>query len=217
MPGFVQTRIQDLVGEVFEPADLSASTMTPTLKARSASFLLLAHAEIEFALEIECRRTANLLRSSVAPATAILAWGLFIATSDSTNKKKPPLEWIVDQYDHIVHQNHGIKEANLKILLSPLGVDMNIAKVDVSTLNTFGARRGDLAHQPLVNWNTSDLPSVHVTSGVQAGLAADQIIDLIKTKHSLISHAGQSRGLMRRIRRSVAEMLRSGAMLVDSD
>lgn len=218
MPGPVETRILDLVNEVFEPADITASVLTPALKARSASFLLLAHAEIEFAIETECRRTANLLRSSAAPATAILAWGLVAATSESAVKKKPALEWIVEQYDHVVSQNHGIKEANMKILLLPLGVDMNVAKVDISTLNAFGARRGELAHQPLGNWTTTDLPSVHRSSGVQAGLAADQIIDLIKTGHSRITPAsGQSTGPIKRLRRLIARLLRAGAMLMECD
>ena len=218
MPGPVETRIQSLANEIFEPADLAASILTPALKARSASFLVLAHAEIEFAIETECRRTAGLLRLSVVPATAILAWGIVASTSEPQLKKKPALEWIVDQYDHLVTKNHGIKEANLKMLLLPLGVDMSVAKIDISTLDAFGARRGDLAHQPLGNWTTTDLPSVHSTTGVQAGLAADQIISLIQTGHSRIPPgSSQPTGIVKRGRRLVAKLLRMGAALVDSD
>ena len=148
----------------------------------------------------------------------MLAWGMVLGTSESVVKKKPALEWIVDQYDHIVKQNHGIKESNIRMLLLPLGVDMNVAKIDVSTLNTFGARRGDLAHQPFGNWTTTDLPSVHRSSGVQAGLAADQIIHLIGTGHSSITPAsGQFTGPIKRFRRLVAKLMRSWAMSVDCD
>ena len=216
MPGAVEMRITDLANEVFEPSDLVASALTPSLKARSASFLVLAHAEIEYAIETECRRTANLLRTSVVPTTAILAWGILTAINESASKKKPALQLIVDQYDHIISKNHGIKEANMNMLLLPLGVDMNAAKVDVSTLDSFGARRGDLAHQPLRNWSTTDLPSVHRTYGIQAGLAADQIIGLIKTGHSSIVPAPSPRlGLSKRLGRLAAKLLRATAALID--
>lgn len=143
--GPVELRIRDLVNEIFEPSDLSAAALTPILKARSAAFLVLAHAEIEYALEQECHRTAGLLRVAAEPATAMLAWGFTSLKPDGNVtklKKKPPLEELVEIYQQIVQSNHGIRTHNLGLLLVPLGVDLNSAKMDMLALDEFGGAAG---------------------------------------------------------------------------
>jgi hypothetical protein len=219
MPGPIETRIRDLSSELFEPADLSAWALTPALKARSASFILLAHAEIEFAIETECRRTADLLLSASVPTTAIMAWGMFALSAESVSKKKlsmPSLELILERYSNVVNSNHGIKQANLEALLNPIGVRLSTATADIAVLEAFGRRRGDLAHQPIRNWLTTDLPSSHVTSGIQAGLSADAIVHLIQSGHSQITPAsgGQS-GSSKRLRRTIANTFRWAATKID--
>lgn len=219
MAGPIETRIIDLSKELFEPADLTAWALTPALKARSASFIVLAHAEIEYAIETECRRTANLLLNASVPTTAILAWGMFALSAESVSKKKlsmPSLRLIVERYDKLVSANHGIKEANLEALLHPLGVQLSTATADVAVLEAFGKRRGDIAHQPVSNWLTTDLPSSHVASGIQAGLSADQIVQLIQNGHSQITPALTPRiPVTQKLREAIAKLLRWTAAKID--
>lgn len=215
--GPIEHRIRNLANEVFDPADMAAAALTPVLKARSAAFLVLAHAEIEHALEQECLRTAGLLRVASEPVTAILAWGFTSLRPDRSvmkPKKKIPLDELVDLYVQVVNSNHGIRTHNLDALLVPLGVDLKSVKTDILALDEFGGRRGDLAHQPLSNWTTPDLPSVHVGSGVQAGRSADELITAIRAGHSRIIPAG-----VRRLhpRRKVARALRRIAATLDSN
>ena len=216
--GSVEVRIRDLVNEVFDAGDLAAAVLTPVLKARSAAFLVLAHAEIEYALEQECYRTAGLLRGAAEPATAMLAWGFtsLKAEGNITKTRKKPLDDLVDVYEHVVNKNNGIKARNLETLLWPLGVDLDSVKTDVLTLDAFGARRGDLAHQPLSNWRTTDLPSVHTRSAIQAGRSTDQLILAIKTGHSRVAPAAvSSMNVRNRVRRRLSRALKQLASAID--
>ena len=219
-PGAAEQRIRDLVYEIFEPTDIGAAVITPILKARSASFLVLAHAEIEYALELECLTTAGLLKTSSDPTLAMIAWGFAMVKDDGSvsksKKKRIPLETLIDSYQHIVNTNNGIKENNLEALLLPIGVDLQPLNTDIATLNSFGARRGDLAHQPLINWKTTDLPSVHVSSGIQAGRSVDQIILAIRSGHASVVPKLRTRmKLIHSVRRKSAIILRKIAMTID--
>lgn len=209
--GPVELRISALASEIFDHADLAATTMTPIHKARSAAFIVLAHAEIESAIELECRRTSTLLRNSAEPALAVLAWG-FAMLNDNINvirkKGKLPVEMLIDSYEKIVSSNHGIKEHNINLLLAPLGVDLDALKTDILVLDTFGEKRGDLAHKPLSLWGTTDLPSSHMTAGEQAGRSADQLIGVINAGHSRIHPATRRhRSLVYRCRNKTASIL----------
>lgn len=189
-PGPIETRMQTLVGEVFDGADVQAATLTPLLKGRTAAFILLAHAEIEYALEQACFRISGLVRNCTDPATAMLAWGFMAVKSGSESPKTPlknnPLADLATAYESLVGANHGVKEKNLQSLLVPIGVEIEPLKTDVFALDDFGRRRGDLAHRPLSSWSTTDLPSTHVESAVQAARAADRVVSAIASKHSAI-------------------------------
>jgi hypothetical protein len=53
-------------------------------------------------------------------------------------------------YNHVIATNHGIREYNLLQILLPLGIEA--AKIDsawLSTLDTFGIRRGEVAHKSI--------------------------------------------------------------------
>src|SRR2546422_9499032 len=86
-PGPVEARILGLVHEVFDTGDLQAAALTPLLKGRSAAFILLAHAEIEYALEVACHKVSGLLRKSSDPAVTMLAWGFLLAKSGGETPK----------------------------------------------------------------------------------------------------------------------------------
>lgn len=217
LPGPVEARILGLVHEVFDAGDLQAAALTPLLKGRSAAFILLAHAEIEYALEVACHRVSGLLRKSSDPAVTMLAWGFLLAKSGGEapklSPKSTPVADLATAYDAMLDANHGIKEKNLQNLLVPIAVDMGLLKTEMLVLDGFGARRGDLAHKPLSAWSTPDLPSAHVGSAVQAGHAADQVILAIDSKHAAVS---PGRGRPRKaLRKRVAGGLRRIADLLD--
>src|SRR2546422_1658850 len=89
-PGPVEARILGLVHEVFDTGDLQVAALTPLLKGRSAAFILLAHAEIEYALEVACHKVSGLLRKSSDPAVTMLAWGFLLAKSGGGTPQLPP-------------------------------------------------------------------------------------------------------------------------------
>jgi hypothetical protein len=188
--GPIEARIRILVQEVFDPNDLQAAGLTPPLKARSAAFILLAHAEIEFAIEAACKQVSVLLRRASIPAISLLAWGFLHVknrtASPKVSTKSTPLSDLATAYDAVLESNHGIKDTHLANLLVPIGVDMGSLTTEVQVLKGFGERRGDLAHRPLSFWQTTDLPSTHVNSAFQAGHAADEIVLAIGAKHALV-------------------------------
>lgn len=215
--GPVEMRVRSLADEIFDPADLTATLFTPILRARSASFIMLAHAEIEYAIEGECLRTANLLKNAADPATAMIAWGFMRVRDKSKPPKQAPLVQLAETYETLVQDgNHGIRENNLKTLLLPIGVDFAANRTDIQALHEFGGRRGLLAHNPLNLWPTTDLPTVHINSGTQAARSADQIISVIQTSHTTIHPRVDSHfQLSNRIRRSLGKTVRSLARKID--
>lgn len=188
-PASVEGRVRSLADELFDASDLAASELTTRTKARSAAFILLAHAEIEHAIEEQCRQTAGLLREAMEPATAMLAWGLTAVNPEGglqTPKVKMPYEALIKRYNHLVTSNNGVKEESINTLLIPLGVDLTGLKTDIQVLEGFGRRRGGLAHMRLDEWGTKDLASAHRSDAIQAGRAADNVISAIRAGHSRI-------------------------------
>lgn len=220
--GNVEARIRSLVTEIFEPTDFSAITLTPPLKTKSAAFLVLAHTEIEYAIEQECLIIAGMLSGAVEPVTAMLAWGFVSLKADGTigkaKENKHPLVALTDLYKHVVNSNNGIKTKDIEALLIPLGIDLRTLNTDISALHTFGSRRGDLAHQPVSKWTTPDLPSVHINDGIQAGRSADQIIIAIRKGHSKIVHApSRPLRITRRVRRKIASFFQDISLRIDAN
>ncbi|HCA57145.1 MAG TPA: hypothetical protein DEP46_04070 [Blastocatellia bacterium] len=207
----VEQRVTDLAGDIFDAADLAAFAMTPKLVARSASFTVLAHAEMEHAIEEACRSTARLLQNATEPASALIIWGI-IAIKDSRenlHKSRLPSADLVSIYEGVLDSNQGIREHNLRSMLIPIGVDLASNRTDILALDEFGNRRGLLAHNPLSHWKTTDLPSVHRNMGIQAARSADQIVAAILNKHSQIDPRPFSSGLIRRFRKQLGKNLHS--------
>jgi hypothetical protein len=140
-----------------------------------------------------------------------MMWG-FISVKENRrvnlHKKILPQNELVEIYSNVVETNHGIKEYNLRSLLVPIGVDVMASSTDIQALNSFGESRGYLAHKPLSEWQTKDLPSAHVTGATQAAYAADQIVNAIIAQHSLIDVRNLREPLVRRVRRTTARALR---------
>lgn len=53
----------------------------------------------------------------------------------------------MESFKRVINQNHGIKEANLRALLLPIGIDTDdLDPAWLATMNTFGEERGVVAH-----------------------------------------------------------------------
>jgi hypothetical protein len=210
----VEASIQKLAGELFDSSDLAAMAHTPTTLARSAAFVVLVHAEIEFAIEQECKVVAELLEKAAEPGTAMLAWGFISVREDGSKKHgKEPLAALASIYQGVLDHNNGIKREHLEAMLGPIGVSLAKHNLEVTTLDGFGKYRGALAHAPLSKWTTPDLPSAVRNKGITAGKATDAIINSIKKSHSTIRSAPPRRGL--RLRKRFAAWLRRLASSVE--
>jgi hypothetical protein len=55
-----------------------------------------------------------------------------------------------------MRENHGIKEKNILALLLPVGINSdNIDQEWLNLLNTFGKKRGEIAHQSAASYKTT--------------------------------------------------------------
>ena len=208
----IELNVQGLARDFFEPTDLTASVLTPQLKARAGGFLVLAHAEIESGIEEACYQTSGLIGNYDVPLIAMLAWGVFQGKSKTRLAMgESNLKQITKKYDKSVVSNNGIKKKDMCELLVPLGVAVTLLSTDLLVLEDFGQKRGDLAHKGLSVWNTKDLPSAHVSRAIQAARSADAVVVAIRSKHSSINAVAPAG----RVRRSIARACRRAAELVE--
>lgn len=64
----------------------------------------------------------------------------------------------IDFRKQVIEGNHGIKESNIKKLFIPLGVDVeSLDTAWISTLDTYGSKRGETAHTSARVQRTIDL------------------------------------------------------------
>lgn len=130
-------------------------------------YRLLVHAEIEAFLE---ERAQQIVNTSIKGFQAdrrprhllmsLLSFHLVRGQLDAEHFKElfdrgaiysdEALNTAQTAYNRALAQNHGIKEHNVLQILLPLGVECK--KIDagwLSTLDTFGTRRGEVAHKSI--------------------------------------------------------------------
>ncbi len=138
---------------------------------RAKGYRLLAHAEIEAFIEDQARETVTTAiknwkntKKSSQPLISFLAayhsgWSVddsisndeIIRIARSRTKVKESINQIIDlaqsQFIQRIKDNHGVREANLLVLVMPAGIDP--AELDsswIANLDSFGRSRGELAH-----------------------------------------------------------------------
>lgn len=139
---------------------------------RARAFRVLSHAEIEYFIEnvildavekkylewkgarlpsyvMTCLLAASKVDWVDTEASAV---GIIPLTGAKIKKDDHSIHDMIDravkQYRNIVDDNHGIKPANLKRLIMPVGIALS--DLDPTWLNhmdTFGAKRGAIAHR----------------------------------------------------------------------
>jgi hypothetical protein len=154
-----------------------------------SAFVVLAHAQLEQALEDTCRGAIARLYQS-APTAVAQAWNSFLVhVSDEQrlgNVKKrwgqpfPPvgrllLQFLAKEYEqNIVGGNNGISKKYLIALFSPLGLDLSAHATDVATLTTFAEIRGPVAHTGVGPIQQSS-PIAAINEALAAASAADRL------------------------------------------
>lgn len=139
---------------------------------RARGYKLLAHAEIESYIEEMAKETIlkaitdwkNLKKPSNIIISFISSFHSGWSTDDTDsneqiiklakNRAKKPsnaapeiIDLAQTQFIQTLKDNHGIKESNLKSLLSPIGIDIrDLDPTWIADINNFGSRRGDIAH-----------------------------------------------------------------------
>jgi hypothetical protein len=177
--------------------------------ARTIAYRVLAHAEIESYLEERVweavlKAKKNWDSSGKAHCTLICLIAFSGQTMDSPpdtltpnkpNKELPQekvkiskkIDSAIKCFKHVIDQNHGLKEANILALLLPIGVDSDdIDSTLLATMNTFGEKRGRVAHSSATAYRTNEQPDPAnelstVEQIVQGLLQVDELINnLIK-------------------------------------
>lgn len=130
------------------------------------SYLVLCHAEIEACIEDLARNVMRKARDrwrkdgrARPPLVALVAFheGGFGAPAKALvyrgSRKAPPtlderIGTAFEAYDDFVRkENHGVREPNLLRVLLPIGVrESDLDPPWVAQMNTFGGRRGSVAH-----------------------------------------------------------------------
>jgi len=145
-----------------------AFSPTGTYKAReldrARGYRLLIHAEVEAFLEDRVRQTANdaiakwlvdrRLRSCLMSLLAFYLEQEIVSHKQlkdeyaGTNQRlDEALESACDAFNKSVGQNNGVRERNVLRLLFPVGLKRNeIDPTWLSTIDSFGTRRGEVAH-----------------------------------------------------------------------
>ncbi len=115
-------------------------------------YRLLVHAEIEAFLEDSAREvvrsTFDSWRRDFKPRITIVSLLAFLRPCDKSFKSvSEAVGFSVEQFNRAVERNNGIKEDNLMKILPPAGIAWaNINETWLSTLNSFGTARGEVAH-----------------------------------------------------------------------
>jgi hypothetical protein len=121
---------------------------------QARAFVVLAHAEFESFIEDRvkwCAESAvKLWTNNGLMSLALVHLSVYLASElkedfkwKDTNKK---FEAILAVLMGKVQNNHGVKNANLKNLLKPIGIDLTDIPVLAPELESFGVSRGNVAH-----------------------------------------------------------------------
>lgn len=155
--------------------------LTPKELDMCRGYRLLCHAEIEDYLEERAKELLDLAKDNWfthqkinTSLLSLFAHYKFISnpeiqSQDEIGKKNTPKymnlndkvgKICADFKEDKIKGNHGVKQKNLISLLIPLGIDIfSLDAAWLSTMDTFGSRRGETAHTSSKTQQPIDLPS----------------------------------------------------------
>lgn len=179
---FITLKTQlDRLKDEFIPEISSTGSYSESQLSRTAAYRVLAHAEIEFYLEErawEVVQNAKTLwaKSGKNTRTLICLLGFSGLTMDKPPDTLTPqkgsktvkeekikiskkIDLAVESFKRVISQNHGVKEDNILSLLLPIGIDSDdLDPAWLATMNTFGEKRGLVAHKSATSYMTIQTP-----------------------------------------------------------
>lgn len=133
------------------------------------SYVLLVHAEIESFLEErvteKVNSSLNNWRTNRKKSSCLKSILAFRSGDISYEKKKASeknsLEFrvniVTNHFLNLIKKNHGIKKDNILDLLLPIGIEIDeLDETWLTTMDNFGAKRGEIAHHTLAAQNPID-------------------------------------------------------------
>lgn len=161
----LERRLRDLRHN-FLPPDFEPTGDYPEAQAdMTRAYRMLSHAEIESCIEdiaretviLACKRWSNSHRFS-RPLLSLVAYcgdapiqmkDAAATTVRPTREVRDSIETAKKRYSSTVHWNNGIRAKNVRELLLPTGVgEHELDSVWLTTIDSFGASRGETAHLP---------------------------------------------------------------------
>lgn len=135
------------------PGDLSATgSYPPRVLDRARGYRVLVHAEFEAYLEDQCTELVNnsirQWKEDKKPKHVLMSLLTRCGPSESTTQTlEERIGKAGSKYNRLIQLNHGIRESNLLNLLQPVGLELtDLDGTWVSTVDSFGAARGEVAH-----------------------------------------------------------------------
>jgi hypothetical protein len=165
----------------FLPEISPISSYSESQLSRTAAYRVLAHAEIESYLEerawtivIDAKTAWDTTGKTTRTLICLLGFsGLTMdkpsdtlsrnnVTQDNHDKRLKISKKIVlssNEFWKIIDNNHGVKEKNILALLLPIGIDSDdLDPAWLATMNTFGEKRGLVAHTSATSYMTIQTP-----------------------------------------------------------
>lgn len=193
---------QHLLPRKFEPTEVNYSDKKIT---QFIAYRVLAHAEIEAYLEdrvLEAARYAikdwkdkgkvhRILLSLLAfcghtmelPPTTLNPKKPSKTIPEEKLKLEKKLDLASNAFTRCIKENHGLKEANILALLLPIGIDSDeLDPAWLSTMNTFGEKRGVAAHMSSTSYKVAQPPNPKIEFDT-----VNEIIEGLKNIDELIN------------------------------
>jgi hypothetical protein len=181
---FITLKTQlDRLKDEFLPEISPTGSYSESQLSRTAAYRVLAHAEIEYYLEerawtivIDAKKAWETGKTT---RTLICLLGFSDLTMDKPpdTLKKPnnvkqdnhdkrleiteKINSAIKSFKKVIDNNHGLKEKNILALLLPIGIDSNDLDPNntwFATMNTFGEKRGLVAHKSATSYMTTQTP-----------------------------------------------------------
>ena len=178
----LRTQLNRLKDE-FIPEISPTGSYSESQLSRTAAYRVLAHAEIEYYLEERAWKIALDAKGAwdstgKTSRTLICLLGFSDLTmdkppdtlnkpnnvsQDNHDKRLKITEKInsaIKSFKKVIDNNHEVKEKNILALLLPIGInsnDLNTNTAWLNTMNTFGEKRGLVAHSSATSYMTSQM------------------------------------------------------------
>ncbi|MBD2443730.1 hypothetical protein H6G25_11145 [Dolichospermum sp. FACHB-1091] len=175
----LRTQLNRLKNE-FIPEISPTGLYSESQLSRTAAYRVLAHAEIESYLEERAwevvQNAKTLWTKGKTTRSLICLLGFSGLTMDKPPDTLTPqkgsktvkeekikiskkIDLAVESFKRVISQNHGVKEDHILSLLLPIGIDSDdLDPAWLATMNTFGEKRGLVAHKSATSYMTIQTP-----------------------------------------------------------